>query len=148
MAHRGCGVGSPTRKDHRHVQFCMPSPGPAPGGSAMSMRTTWEAFGLPPGQDGHEVLAATASRNGHRTATTAERRRWWQRDRRPRAERDRAATWLRVAMVALGLLAGTAAAVSFQAQYVLVSEVKTTAGHVIAAMQAAIPDAGALVFAA
>jgi hypothetical protein len=51
-------------------------------------------------------------------------------------------------MAALGLLAATAAAVSFQAQYVLVREVKTTSGEVIAAMQAAIPDAGALVFAA
>ena len=56
--------------------------------------------------------------------------------------------WLRVAMAALGLLAATAAAVSFQAQYVLVREVKTAAGEVIAAMQAAIPDAAALVFAA
>ena len=113
----------------------------------MRTQTTWEYFGLPPELDGRDVVAATASRNGQRAVTAAPRRRWRKRDRQP-GERDRAAAWLRVAMAALGLLAATAAAVSFQAQYVLVREVKTTAGEVIAAMQAAIPDAGALVFAA
>ena len=113
----------------------------------MGTQTTWEYFGLPPELDGRDVVAATASRNGQRAVTAAPRRRWRKRDRRP-GERDRAAVWLRVAMAALGLLAATAAAVSFQAQYVLVREVKTAAGEVIAAMQAAIPDAGALVFAA
>ena len=113
----------------------------------MGTQTTWEYFGLPPELDGRDVVAATASRNGQRAVTAAPRRRWRKRDRQP-GERDRAAAWLRVAMAALGLLAATAAAVSFQAQYVLVREVKTTAGEVIAAMQAAIPDAGALVFAA
>jgi hypothetical protein len=113
----------------------------------MGTQTTWEYFGLPAELDGRDVVAATASRNGQRAVTAAPRRRWRRRHRRP-GERDRAAVWLRVAMAALGLLAATAAAVSFQAQYVLVREVKTTAGEVIAAMQAAIPDAGALVFAA
>ena len=113
----------------------------------MGTQTTWEYFGLPPELDGRDVVAATAGRNGQRAVTAVPRRRWWKRDRRP-GERDRAAAWLRVAMAALGLLAATAASVSFQAQYVLVREVKTTAGEVIAAMQAAIPDAGALVFAA
>ena len=112
----------------------------------MGTQTTWEYFGLPPELDGRDVVAATVGRNGRRAVAAAPRCRWWKRDRR--GERDRAATWLRVAMAALGLLAATAAAVSFQAQYVLVREVKTTAGEVIAAMQAAIPDAGALVFAA
>ena len=101
----------------------------------------------PPELDGRDVVAATAGRNGQRAVTAPPRRRWRRRDRQP-GERDRAATWLRVAMAALGLLAATAAAVSFQAQYVLVREVKTTAGEVVAAMQAGIPDAGALVFAA
>ena len=118
------------------------------GCRAMGTQTTWEYFGLPAELDGRDVVAATVSRNGQRAvAVRALRRRWWKRDGQP-GERDRASAWLRVAMAALGLLAVTAAAVSFQAQYVLVREVKTTAGEVIAAMQAAIPDAGALVFAA
>src|SRR5690348_867323 len=117
------------------------------GCGPMRTQTTWEYFGLPPELDGRNAVAATASRNGRRAVTTAPRRRWRKRTRQ-RGERDRAAAWLRVAMAALGLLAATAAAVSFQAQYVLVREVKTTAGDVIAAMQAGIPDAGALVFAA
>ena len=104
----------------------------------MGTQTTWEYFGLPPELDGRDVVAATASRNGQRAVTAAPRRRWRKRDRQP-GERDRAAAWLRVAMAALGLLAATAAAVSFQAQFVLVREVKTTAGEVIAAMQAGDP---------
>ena len=107
----------------------------------MGTQTTWEYFGLPPELDGRDVVAATASRNGQRAVTAAPRRRWRKRDRQP-GERDRAAAWLRVAMAALGLLAATAAAVSFQAQYVLVREVKTTAGEVIAAMQAGDPGRG------
>jgi hypothetical protein len=111
----------------------------------MGTQTTWEYFGLPPELDGRDVVAATASRNGQRAVTAAPRHRW--RKREP-GERDRAAAWLRVAMAALGLLAATAAAVSYQAQFVLVREVKTAAGAVIAGLQAGIPDAGALVFAA
>ena len=88
----------------------------------MGTQTTWEYFGLPPELDSRDVVAATASRNGRRAVAAAPRRRWWKRDRQP-GERDRAAAWLRVAMAALGLLAATAAAVSFQAQYVLVREV-------------------------
>jgi hypothetical protein len=109
-------------------------------------QTIWEYFGLPEGLAGHDVLAATANRNGRRTVTTAQLRRW-RRNRAP-GERDRAATWLRVAMVALALLAAAAAVVSYAAQYQLVRAVKTTAAAVIAALQARIPDAGALVFAA
>jgi hypothetical protein len=112
----------------------------------MGTQTTWEYFGLPPELDGRDVVAATAGRNGQRAVTAAPRRRWRKRDRQP-GERDRAAAWLRVAMAALGPLADRRGG-EFQAQYVLVREVKTTAGEVIAAMQAAIPDAGALVFAA
>jgi hypothetical protein len=58
---------------------------------------------------------------------------------------DRARTWLRVAMAALGILALTAAIVSYQAQYVMIYAYKGV--KIIAALQAGIPDAAALVFA-
>jgi hypothetical protein len=68
---------------------------------------------------------------------------------RPKGDgKDRAGTWLRVAMAALALLAAAAAVVSYAAQYQLVRAVKTDAARAIAALQAGIPDAGALVFAA
>ena len=54
--------------------------------------------------------------------------------------------WLRGAAAVLALLDGAAAAVSWQAQYVMVLGVKHV--PVIAAIEAGIPDAGALVFAA
>jgi hypothetical protein len=61
-----------------------------------------------------------------------------------RADTGRA--WLRNAMAALAVLAVAAAVVSWDAQYVMVHQVK----HVpaIAALEAGIPDAGALIFAA
>jgi hypothetical protein len=59
---------------------------------------------------------------------------------------DRAARWLRCAMIALGLLAGAAAAVSFAAQYHMVYAAKGVPA--VAAMEAGIPDAAALIFAA
>ena len=58
----------------------------------------------------------------------------------------RAQAWLRNAMAALAILATAAAVVSWQAQYVLVWSVKHTT--VIAALEAGIPDVGALIFAA
>ncbi|MGH8837349.1 MAG: hypothetical protein ACRDWG_20510 [Actinomycetes bacterium] len=58
---------------------------------------------------------------------------------------DRAAVWLRSAMFALGLLAVAAAVVSWEAQYRLVASARHSAG--IAALEAAIPDAGSLIFA-
>jgi hypothetical protein len=54
--------------------------------------------------------------------------------------------WLRGAAGVLALLATAAAAVSWQAQYVMVLAVKHA--PVVAAIEAAIPDAGALIFAA
>lgn len=54
--------------------------------------------------------------------------------------------WLRGAAVVLGLLAAASAAVSWQAQYVMVLGVKND--QVVAAVEAGIPDAGALIFAA
>jgi len=62
-----------------------------------------------------------------------------------RHARDRAHAWLRGAMITLAVLAAAAAAVSWEAQYVLVASVKHAAP--IAALEAGIPDAGALVFA-
>jgi Protein of unknown function (DUF2637) len=58
---------------------------------------------------------------------------------------DRAAAWLRNAMLALGLLAVAAAVVSWEAQYRMVYSARHSAG--IAALEAAIPDAGSLIFA-
>jgi hypothetical protein len=54
--------------------------------------------------------------------------------------------WLRNAIVALAVLAAAAAVVSWDAQYVMVSQVKHT--PVIAALEAGIPDVGAVIFAA
>ncbi len=62
-----------------------------------------------------------------------------------RDPRDRAQAWLRNAMTALAVLAAAAAAVSWDAQYVLVRSVKHA--KVIAALEAGIPDVGALIFA-
>jgi len=60
--------------------------------------------------------------------------------------KDRAGRWLRIAMIALGALASAAAAVSWQAQYNMVLDVKQRTW--VAALEAGIPDAGAIVFAA
>jgi len=111
----------------------------------VSTHMTWQDFGLPPGQDGRDVVAATASRSGTKTAVTAQRRRW--RLRRPRVpgERDRAVLWLRNAMIALGALAAAAAVVSFEAQFNMIVSVRH--GRVIAALEAGIPDASAAIFA-
>ncbi len=93
---------------------------------------TWEPFGIPdseydqaPARDGTRVLNLTL--------------------RRPRSQGDRSATWLRAAMLALGLLAAAAAAVSFAAQYQMVYTAKGI--QWAAAFEAGIPDAAALVFA-
>jgi hypothetical protein len=106
---------------------------------------TWRDFGLPPGLDGRDVLAATASTSGAKTAITAQRvrRRIW----RPRApgERDRAVLWLWNAMIALGMLAAAAAVVSYAAQFNMI--VSARHGRVIAALEAGIPDVSAAIFA-
>ena len=60
--------------------------------------------------------------------------------------RDRAQGWLFGAMLALAVLAGAAAVVSWDAQYVLVRSVKHSAA--VAALEAGIPDIGAVIFAA
>jgi hypothetical protein len=60
-------------------------------------------------------------------------------------DKDRAGHWLSVAIIALGTLAGAAAAVSWQAQYSMVLGVKHWTW--MAMLEAGIPDAGAIVFA-
>jgi hypothetical protein len=62
------------------------------------------------------------------------------------ASGDRARAWLAGAMAALAVLAAAAAAVSWDAQYTLIQAIKGIAA--IAALEAAIPDMGALIFAA
>ena len=54
--------------------------------------------------------------------------------------------WLRGAVVALGVLAAAAAAVSWDAQYTMVRAVKHH--QVVSALEAGIPDVGAVIFAA
>src|SRR6266436_4340784 len=63
----------------------------------------------------------------------------------PRWSRDRSGLWLRNAAAGLGVLAAAAAVVSFTAQYRMVDA--TRGLPVVAALEAAIPDAAALVFA-
>lgn len=57
-----------------------------------------------------------------------------------------AAWWLRCAAIALGVLATAAAVVSWDAQYTMVRSVKHVT--VVAALEAGIPDVGAVIFAA
>jgi hypothetical protein len=63
----------------------------------------------------------------------------------PRWSKDRSGLWLRNAAAGLCVLAAAAAAVSFTAQYRMVDAVRHL--PVVAALEAAIPDAAALVFA-
>ena len=58
---------------------------------------------------------------------------------------DAPGSWLHGAMTALAVLAAGAAVVSWDAQYVMVRDVKRVPA--IAALEAGIPDAGALIFA-
>ena len=63
----------------------------------------------------------------------------------PRRPKDRSGLWLRHAAAGLCVLAAAAAAVSFTAQYRMVQATRHL--PVVAALEAAIPDAAALVFA-
>ena len=67
------------------------------------------------------------------------------RPRRTASGRDRSGIWLRNAAAGLCLLAAAAAVVSFTAQYRLIDATRRLA--VVAGLEAAIPDAAALVFA-
>jgi hypothetical protein len=81
------------------------------------------------------VLPLTLATHGRGTGTSPS----------PRPAPDRSGLWLRNAAAGLCVLAAAAAAVSFTAQY----RMAETARHLpaIAALEAAIPDAAALVFA-
>jgi hypothetical protein len=59
--------------------------------------------------------------------------------------RDRSGLWLRNAAAGLGVLAAAAAAVSFSAQYQMIYAARGLA--IVAVLEAAIPDAAAVVFA-
>jgi hypothetical protein len=61
------------------------------------------------------------------------------------AHADRSALWLRNAVAGLGVLAAAAAVVSFTAQYQMIFAARQL--PLVAALEAAIPDAAALVFA-
>ena len=102
----------------------------------------WKPFGIP-----DEDYQDARGRAGFRVLNLTMRR--------PRSERkvgkareggDQAATsWLRSALIGLGVLAGAAAAVSFTAQYQLVFAAKGIPWA--AALEAGVPDAGSMVFA-
>jgi len=82
----------------------------------------------------HPAVMALVSRPGH--------------DSQPgplREPRDRSGMWLRNAAAGLGVLAAAAATVSFTAQYRMVDATRHL--PVIAALEAAVPDVAAVVFA-
>lgn len=110
----------------------MHQPTAAPGRSH-SGEDGWHPFGL-----ADEEYEPASGHAGVRIANLSLRR--------GRDEADQARTWLRCAMLALGLLAGAAAAVSFAAQYRMVFAARHLAA--VAALEAGIPDAAALIFAA
>jgi hypothetical protein len=96
---------------------------------------TWDGIGgLSSGQPRRAITAASEA-----AAVTI------SRTGPAKPERDRSGIWLRNAAVGLCLLAGAAAAVSFAAQYRMVYAARGL--PVVAALEAAIPDAAALVFA-
>jgi hypothetical protein len=94
-------------------------------------RRRWEPFGITEAD-----FAAVPGRDGMRVAVV-------KFGGEPGAMAGR---WLAGAAGVLALLAAAAAAVSWQAQYMMVRAVKHAV--VVAAIEAGIPDAGALVFAA
>ena len=105
----------------------------------MSTETTWDPFGIPDGYYDEDAQ----SRSGQRVLNVTFRRP--KGARKDESTATQARTWLRAAMAALGILAAAAAVVSFEAQYRMVFAAKNVAP--IAALEAAIPDVAALVFA-
>ena len=63
----------------------------------------------------------------------------------PGVHADRSGRWLRNAVAGLGVLAGAAAVVSFTAQYQMIAAARRLV--LVSALEAAIPDAAAVVFA-
>ena len=83
--------------------------------------------------------------NGHQIVHLAMNGKQGKQGKPGKPAKDRGAKWLRNAMIALGILAAVAAVVSYSAQYQLVYRFKHFV--YVAALQAGIPDVGALVFA-
>ena len=106
----------------------------------MTSESRWQQFGLPP-----ETWVNAHAGRIHRDEDGSITSHLHVSQKEARATGDRSATWLRWAMAALGLLAATAAAVSFQAQFTMVLAAKGVPW--VAALEAGIPDAAAMVFA-
>ena len=99
---------------------------------------TWEPFGIP-----DEAYTDATDGRGQKILNIT-----WRRpdsEREARTEHGQPGTWLRSAVVGLGVLAAAAAAVSFAAQYQLVFAAKGIAWASV--LEAGIPDAGSMVFA-
>jgi len=99
--------------------------------AAKDGRRAWEPFGVTEAD-----FAAAPERDGIKVVNVAP------------GGSGRAGWWLLGAAVALAVLAAAAAVVSWDAQFSMVAAVKNGAGKVVAALEAGIPDAGAVVFAA
>ena len=112
-----------------HATSYLPELTPAASHARAGQRRWGEAAA----QDG----ADPTPRSGSGQVTGGERRRG--------EPGDRSGAWLRTAMAGLAVLAAAAAMVSYQAQFQLVAGYKHA--PVVAAVQAAIPDVAALVFA-
>ena len=100
----------------------------------MTTDTRWQPFGIP-----QETWEDVPEHGGVKWLHLSSRR------PREAGQGDRSAAWLRCAMLALGLLAAAAAAVSFEAQFRMVMAAKGI--RWAAALEAGIPDAAAMVFA-
>jgi hypothetical protein len=118
---------------HPHLTAVPDPPQPVPGPSPAGEATVCDLRLRRPGgqKPGHDTIAGYTGRPlpGHRTAVPG----------------DHSGAWLRNAAGGLCVLAAAAAAVSFTAQYRMVD--RTRHLPVIAGLEAAIPDAAALVFA-
>ena len=107
----------------------------------MTANSAWRPFGIAdeeydeaPDGRGQKILNITWRRPRPGSRATRE------------DERDQSGTWLRSAVIGLGVLAAAAAAVSFAAQYQLVFAAKGIRWASV--LEAGIPDVGSMVFAA
>src|SRR6266536_5452560 len=99
-------VKSERSREFREYPVCREGP-------LMATDTSWEPFGIP-----DEEYDQAPARSGTRVLNLSLRRPAGDK------ERDRAAAWLRNAMIGLGALAAAAAVVSFTAQYRMVFDAK------------------------
>ena len=103
--------------------------------------TGWPAPAVPVAAISRDGTAAASTRRAGLGAEGKDTSPGWD----AAAPRDRSWTWLRNAAAGLAILAGASAAVSFTAQYRMINQERGVA--VVAGLEAAIPDAAALVFA-